>query len=157
MSDVYSFGVMLLELITGKPAILREPMPVNIIRWAQQRLAQGNIEAVVDGRMRGDYNVNAVWKVADIALKSTAQSSAQRPTMTEVVAQLHECIQLENGRAGDYTNTGFYADSSSNDPNMSYVAYDNDQSSTMSKQNIAFETEHYLRREPTMPTGPAAH
>ncbi|KAM0828338.1 hypothetical protein ACQ4PT_067619 [Festuca glaucescens] len=155
-SDVYSFGVVLLELVTGKPAILREPEPINIIWWARQRLAQGNIEAVVDGRMRGDYDVNSVWKVADIALKCTAHSSIQRPTMTDVVVQLHECIELENGRAaGDYANS-FYTGSSNNDPNMSYDAYTTDQSSIMSRNSTAFETEHNLRREPTMPTGPAA-
>ncbi|KAM0828343.1 hypothetical protein ACQ4PT_067621 [Festuca glaucescens] len=155
-SDVYSFGVVLMELVTGKPAILREPAPVNIIWWAGQRLAQGNIEAVVDGRMGGDYDVNSVWKAADIALKCTAYSSIQRPTMTDVVAQLHECIELENGRAGDYANTGVYTRSSNNDPNMSYDAYPTDQSSIVSRNSTALETEHDLRRKPTMPTGPDA-
>jgi serine/threonine protein kinase len=155
-SDVYSFGVVLLELVTGKPAILREPVPINIIRWTRQRLAQGNIEAVVDGRMQGDYDVNSVWKAAEIALKCSAQSSMQRPTMTDVVAQLHECIELENGRAGDYANTGFYTGSSNSDPSMSYDAYSTDQSSIVSKNSTVFETEHNIRRVPTMPTGPAA-
>jgi serine/threonine protein kinase len=155
-SDVYSFGVVLLELVTGKPAILQEPMPVNIIRWVQQRLAQGNIEAVVDGRMRGDYDVNSVWKATDIALKCTEHSSTKRPTMTDVVAQLHECIELENGRSEDYANNGFYTGGSDNDTNMSYDPYNTDHSSTMSKKSNVFETEHNLRRVPAMPTGPAA-
>jgi serine/threonine protein kinase len=34
-SDVYSFGVVLLELVTGKPAILRDPVPINIIQWVR--------------------------------------------------------------------------------------------------------------------------
>ncbi|KAF0927289.1 hypothetical protein E2562_031493, partial [Oryza meyeriana var. granulata] len=37
--DVYSFGVVLLEVITGKPHILKCPEPISIIQWAQQRLA----------------------------------------------------------------------------------------------------------------------
>uniref|UniRef100_A0ACD5T8B7 Uncharacterized protein n=1 Tax=Avena sativa TaxID=4498 RepID=A0ACD5T8B7_AVESA len=149
-SDVYSFGVVLLELVTGKPAIMREPMPVNIIPWTQQQLTHGNIEAVVDGRMCSDYDVNSVWKAADIALKCTAHSSMQRPTMTDVVVQLHECIELENGRAG------FYTSNNDNDPNMSYGAYTTDRSSIVSTNNIEFEREHNLRRVPTIPTGPAA-
>jgi hypothetical protein len=77
--------------------------------------------------------------------------------MTDVVVQLHECIELENGRAvGDCANMGFYTGSSNNDPNMSYDAYTTDQSSIISTNSIAFDTEHNLRREPTMPTGPAA-
>ncbi|RLN28627.1 putative leucine-rich repeat receptor-like protein kinase [Panicum miliaceum] len=97
-SDVYSFGVVLLELVTGRPAILRDPEPTSIIQWARQRLARGNIEGVADPRMPGDHDVNSVWKAADVALKCTAQASAQRPTMTEVVAQLQECLELEEAR-----------------------------------------------------------
>jgi serine/threonine protein kinase len=155
-SDVYSFGVVLLELVTGKPAILREPVPVNIIQWVRQRLAQGNIEAIVDTRMRGCYDVNTVWKVADIALKCTALSSAQRPNMTDVVGQLRECIELENGHSRDDANNGFYTGSSGNDPNMSYDSYTTDQSTNVSPNNASFEMEKRLMRVPTMPTGPAA-
>uniref|UniRef100_A0A0E0LZ15 non-specific serine/threonine protein kinase n=1 Tax=Oryza punctata TaxID=4537 RepID=A0A0E0LZ15_ORYPU len=99
-SDVYGFGVVLLELVTGKNPILRTPQPISLIHWVQQRLQCGNIEGVVDTRMNGVYDVNSVWKVAEIALKCTAQASAQRPTMTDVVAQLQECLDLEYGRAG---------------------------------------------------------
>ncbi|TVU20516.1 hypothetical protein EJB05_36728, partial [Eragrostis curvula] len=122
-SDVYSFGVVLLEVITGRPAILRDPEPTSIIQWARQRLARGNIEGVVDSRMRGDHDVNSVWKAADIALKCTAQASAQRPTMTDVVAQLLECLELEDARAdsGD-ANSGFYTGDNS-DPYSGYNEY----------------------------------
>ena len=98
-SDVYSFGVVLLEAITGRPPILRCPEPTSVVQWARQRLARGDIEDVVDaGLPRGGYDANAAWKAADVALKCTAQAPAQRPTMTDVVAQLHECLELEEGR-----------------------------------------------------------
>uniref|UniRef100_A0ACD5TEI1 Uncharacterized protein n=1 Tax=Avena sativa TaxID=4498 RepID=A0ACD5TEI1_AVESA len=145
-SDVYSFGVVLLELVTGKPAILQEAVPINIIQWVRQRLAQGNIEAVVDASMHNEYDVNAVWKVADIALKCTSQSSVHRPTMTEVVAQLQECIDLENAHGGDHAN---------NDYNMSYDDFTTDQSTNVSQSITAFDMELNLRRSPTMSTGPA--
>ncbi|KAM3399750.1 hypothetical protein ACQJBY_004903 [Aegilops geniculata] len=112
-SDVYSFGVVLLELVTGKPAILSEPEPTNIIHWVRQRLARGNIEGVVDAQMQGGYNVNSVWKVAEIALKCTAQASAQRPSMADVVAQLQECVVLEEGRTPDFNTGGSNSDYSS--------------------------------------------
>ncbi|CAM0954468.1 unnamed protein product [Alopecurus aequalis] len=94
-SDVYSFGVVLLEVITGQPPILQCPEPTSIIQWTRQRLARGNIEEMVDARMAGDYDVNGIWKVADVALKCTAQAPNQRPTMTDVVVQLQECVELE--------------------------------------------------------------
>lgn len=94
-SDVYSFGIVLLEVITGQTPILQCPDPTNIIQWARQRLARGNIEDVVDVRMQGEYDVNGVWKAADVALKCTVQAPTQRPTMTDVVMQLQECLELE--------------------------------------------------------------
>ncbi|CAM0948565.1 unnamed protein product [Alopecurus aequalis] len=106
-SDVYSFGVVLLELITGKPAIVPGPEPIRLVQWAHKLLSQGEIEAVVDTRMQGDYDVNNMWKTAEIALKCTGLDSLERPTMTEVVVQLQECLQLEEGRIGVETTNEF--------------------------------------------------
>ncbi|KAF0927290.1 hypothetical protein E2562_031494 [Oryza meyeriana var. granulata] len=154
-SDVYSFGVVLLELVTGKPAVLRDPDPISIIHWARQRLSRGNIEGVVDAHMCDDHDVNGAWKAADIALKCTAQVSAQRPTMTDVVAQLQECLELEEGRfAINDANSNFYTGNSSN-PNSSYDMYVTNHSTGVS-QNDAFEMEHNFGRIPSMATGPAA-
>ncbi|XP_078168529.1 putative leucine-rich repeat receptor-like protein kinase At2g19210 [Carex rostrata] len=120
-SDVYSFGVVLLQIVTGEPAIIQgsEPdngsgnMSINIIQWVWQKLARGNIESVVDASMQGKYDINSVWKAADMALKCTAQSAAQRPTMTEVVLQLKECIELEAATGGN-CNSNFYSGNSNN-------------------------------------------
>uniref|UniRef100_A0A8I7B218 Protein kinase domain-containing protein n=1 Tax=Hordeum vulgare subsp. vulgare TaxID=112509 RepID=A0A8I7B218_HORVV len=144
-SDVYSFGVVLLELVTGKSAILSEPEPTNIIHWVRQRLTRGNIEGVVDAQMHGGYNANGVWKVAEIALKCTAQASAQRPTMADVVAQLQECVELEESLTQDFNTGGSNIDSSWN-----YNGYGSGQSTDVSS-NATFETE---LRIPTVPLGP---
>ncbi|CAM0953288.1 unnamed protein product [Alopecurus aequalis] len=120
-SDVYSFGVVLLELVTGKPAILRNLEPITIIEWAGQRLAQGDIEGVVDARMQGDYDINAVWKTTEIALKCTERSPLQRPSMTDIVMQLQECLDLEESCMegdSDYTSSGI----DGMNPDMGYNA-----------------------------------
>ncbi|XP_047056467.1 probable LRR receptor-like serine/threonine-protein kinase At1g51820, partial [Lolium rigidum] len=145
-SDVYSFGVVLLELVTGKQAILSDPEPTSIIYWARRRLARGNIESVVDARMPSDYDVNSVWKVTEIALKCTAQASKQRPTMADVVAQLQECIDLEAGRAHGLHTSG----NSGEDSSWNYNAYTSTQSADVSN-DTTFETE---LRMPTVVTGP---
>ncbi|XP_021303599.1 putative leucine-rich repeat receptor-like protein kinase At2g19210 [Sorghum bicolor] len=151
-SDVYSFGVVLLELVAGRPANLRDPENTSIIHWARQRLAQGNIEAVVDPRMGGNHDINSVWKVANIALSCTAEASAERPTMTDVVAELQECLELEKGHAsGDDTSGHFYSANGSDRPQ------DNDHSTDVSRSSTTFEVEveRNFGRVPTMPTGPA--
>lgn len=96
--------MVLLEVITGQSPILPGSDGVHIVQWVRQRLARGNIEGVVDSRMRGEYDINSVWKVADVALKCTAQSSSQRPLMPEVVMQLKESLELEeaSGRSHNF-------------------------------------------------------
>lgn len=155
-SDVYSFGVVLLELITGRPAILRGPEPTSIMQWAQQQLARGNIEGVLDPHMQGELDVNSVWKATDIALKCTAQASSHRPTMTDVVLQLSECLELEDAHAnnGD-ANDSFYT-GDTNDQHSRYNAYTADSHFTdgSDHRSIAFEVEHNFGRVPTISTGP---
>ncbi|KAM3332405.1 hypothetical protein ACQJBY_027920 [Aegilops geniculata] len=115
-SDVYSFGIVLLEVVTGQHPIL--PESVHIVQWARQRLAKGDIESVVDGNMQGRYDLNSVWKVADLALRCTEQAASQRPTMADVVVQLKESLELEEGCErvhGSYAGSGDadeYAESS---------------------------------------------
>ncbi|KAJ4768531.1 Leucine-rich repeat protein kinase family protein [Rhynchospora pubera] len=123
-SDVYSFGVVLLQIVTGQPAIIQGTGPesgvMTLIQWVRQRLARGNIESVVDARMQGDYDINSIWKAADVALKCTAQSGTQRPTMSEVVVQLKECIELEAVAAGRNNNSNFYSGNSSTGTSENY-------------------------------------
>nr|CAB3460924.1 unnamed protein product [Digitaria exilis] len=157
-SDVYSFGVVLLELVAGEPAIVRDPEPTNIIDWARRRLARGNIEGVVDARMRGDHDVNSVWKVAELALRCTVQPSSQRPAMADVVAQLQECLHLEAARSGSgHAATGSFYTGTSRDPNSGYSAYSGESivDDERHSSSIAFEMER-VGREPRMDTGPSA-
>ncbi|CAN6350802.1 unnamed protein product [Urochloa humidicola] len=140
-SDVYSFGVVLLELITGKLPILHNPQPTTVIQWTRQHLARGDIEGVLDARMRGNHDVNSVWKATEIALRCTAQASVQRPTMTDVVAQLQECLGLEEGRTGGDVSESFYS-GGSGDPSFSDNAHVADQSVDVSQTSTAFEMEH---------------
>ncbi|WOL15592.1 hypothetical protein Cni_G24373 [Canna indica] len=94
-NDVFSFGVVLLELLTGQPPIVPGSSMPHIIQRVSSRLVHGNIDEVVDQRLEGDFDANSAWKLAELAKKCTEQRGTQRPTMTEVVAELKDCLELE--------------------------------------------------------------
>ncbi|KAH9319908.1 hypothetical protein KI387_021677 [Taxus chinensis] len=88
--DVFSFGVVLLELVTGKRAILHEEERENIslAEWAAiVREEGGNI---VDSDLQNDYDIwsNEIEKVTEIALVCTRSSPQQRPSMRKIVDML---------------------------------------------------------------------
>lgn len=107
-SDVYSFGVVLLELITGQsPAVaITDTESIHIAQWVRQKLSEGNIESIADSKMGREYDVNLVWKVTELALQCKEQPSRERPTMTDVVAELKECLELEVSRGMVNYNSG---------------------------------------------------
>lgn len=97
---MYSFGVVLLELITAHSPVvpINDSVSIHIGEWVHQNLDQGSIESIIDSRMGGDYDINSVWKVADLALHCKHQVSRERPRMTDVVAQIKEIMELEARR-----------------------------------------------------------
>ncbi|TVU49666.1 hypothetical protein EJB05_00990, partial [Eragrostis curvula] len=106
-SDVYSFGVVLLELITGQPPAvpISDTEVIHIAQWVRQKLSEGNIEAIADPRMGGEYDINSVWKVVELALQCKEQPSQTRPAMNDVVVELKECLELEVSHAMSYHNS----------------------------------------------------
>ena len=57
-SDVYSFGIVLLELITGQPAI-KNPRSIHIVGWVSPMIERGDIQSIVDPRLQGDLHTNS--------------------------------------------------------------------------------------------------
>lgn len=102
-SDVFSFGVVLLELITGQPAIIRNEETVHIIQWVKSELEQGNTKSVIDKRLRDNFDVNSVYKALDVAMACTTSSSQQRATMSYVLIELKQCLEIELSK--DITET----------------------------------------------------
>lgn len=88
---MYSFGVLLLEIITGKPAISKG---MSIGEWVSKVIEKGLINHVVDPRLQGKFNLNSAWKIVEIAIRCVSLSSADRPNMGEVVGELKVCLQM---------------------------------------------------------------
>ena len=97
-SDVFSFGVVLLEIITSKPVMMRNPEQSHIIKWVRSTANDGNISNIVGSRMHGDYDSNSVWKAFEIAMSCVSTDSKTRPTMGEVLMQLKDCLAIELAR-----------------------------------------------------------
>jgi hypothetical protein len=86
---------VMLELITGQPPIIAGPEESHLKEWVNRKLSRGDIESIADPRMHGQYDINSVWKVTELARKCTGNSSALRPTMSTVVMELKESLDLE--------------------------------------------------------------
>ncbi|KMT07343.1 hypothetical protein BVRB_6g149700 [Beta vulgaris subsp. vulgaris] len=93
--DVYSFGVVLLELVTGKTAIMNRVMNLGI--WVRSVLETGDIGSILDTRLRQDVdNYITVWKTVELAVRCIQLESAERPPMTQIVTELKECLIMIN-------------------------------------------------------------
>lgn len=99
-SDVYSFGIVILELITARPVLVKSSEKSHIIQWVDSNLNQGDIYSIADPKIKEDCNINSVWKAVDIGMSCTAYDSANRPTMSQVVSELKECLNLELNHRG---------------------------------------------------------
>ncbi|XP_076881829.1 putative leucine-rich repeat receptor-like protein kinase At2g19210 [Bidens hawaiensis] len=98
-SDVYSFGVVLLVIITGQPAITKyDNDNIHISRLVNLKLAEGDINSIVDPRLLGDFDVNSAWKAVELAMACVAHTPSRRPTMKEVVMELNDCLVTERAR-----------------------------------------------------------
>ncbi|GMN27481.1 hypothetical protein TIFTF001_001674 [Ficus carica] len=102
-SDVYSFGVVLLEIITGRPAIVKinDQENSHISQWVASMLENGEIKNIVDPRLRGDFQSSSAWKAVEIAIACVHQKSSERPGMNQVVIELNECLASEKSSKRD--------------------------------------------------------
>jgi len=140
-SDVYSFGVVLLELITGQPPAvpITSTDSIHIALWVRQKLSMGNVESIVDPRMGGEYDVNSVWKVAELSLQCIEQPSREWPTMTHVVMELKETLELDALHGMGYASSEL-----SSTVNLSATSGDlhSDAQASEARQETMLELEH---------------
>ncbi|KAI5061799.1 hypothetical protein GOP47_0022338 [Adiantum capillus-veneris] len=95
--DIYSFGVLLFEVVCGKNAIFIDAsqQQTNIVEWAKAFINRGVIDEIVDVSLHGQFDVQSVWKVAEVAVACVEVPSSRRPKMSEIYLELKEAERLE--------------------------------------------------------------
>jgi len=97
-SDVYSFGVVLLEIITYQPVIEGNEKRSHIIERVRSLIEKGDIKAIVDSRLEGDFDINSAWKAVQIAMACVSLNPSERPMMTMIVTELKETLATQIAR-----------------------------------------------------------
>ncbi|CAH8297321.1 unnamed protein product [Eruca vesicaria subsp. sativa] len=97
-SDVYSFGIVLLEMITNQPVIDQSREKSHITEWVVFEVNSGDIRSIMDPKFQEDYESDSVWRIFDLAMSCVNPSSKRRPSMSQVVVELKECLASEKSR-----------------------------------------------------------
>ncbi|CAM0948920.1 unnamed protein product [Alopecurus aequalis] len=88
-SDVYSFGVVLLELVTGRAAIVDGS---DVVEWVARRLdGRDKAVALLDGKaVTEEWEKEEAVRVLRVAVLCTSRTPAMRPSMRSVVQMLED-------------------------------------------------------------------
>jgi hypothetical protein len=93
-SDVYSFGVCLLELLSGRPALLEgaggadHPNVCLVTDWAWALVKEGQIMEVVDAHIRHNGPQDVMQRFVMVGILCAHVLVAFRPSMTDALRML---------------------------------------------------------------------
>ncbi|KAA8542803.1 hypothetical protein F0562_023955 [Nyssa sinensis] len=94
-SDVYSFGVLMLELLAARRPIEKGRYIVREVRQMIDRTKDlYNLHNVLDPTIGLWTTLNGLERFVDVAMWCVEESRDDRPTMSEVVKEIENIIQL---------------------------------------------------------------
>ncbi|VAI90250.1 unnamed protein product [Triticum turgidum subsp. durum] len=98
--DVYSFGMVLIEIISGRRnASVVHTSSIDHVAFfpvrAINKLHEGDVQSLVDPELHGDFNLDEVERVCNVACWCIQDNELERPTMGEVVRVLEGLMELD--------------------------------------------------------------
>ncbi|CAI9294819.1 unnamed protein product [Lactuca saligna] len=95
-SDVYSFGVVLFEVLCGRVGCVDyNDERKFLFHYAPTCYKNGDMEKIVDQRIRKDINPITLLKFSATAYQCLQETREHRPTIDEVVFQLKEAMKIQ--------------------------------------------------------------
>ncbi|GLJ05532.1 hypothetical protein SUGI_0019700 [Cryptomeria japonica] len=100
--DVYSFGVVLLEMICGRKAIDPElcEEELSLLKCVMLHVevnddAGDPLTGIIDQRLiMSDIDMKSLYHIFDLSLKCILTEGSKRPTITDIVTQIKEAIDI---------------------------------------------------------------
>ncbi|KAH9569083.1 hypothetical protein CY35_03G113400 [Sphagnum magellanicum] len=114
--DVYSFGVLLLEIISGRKAILENATDkMYLVKWAWLLHKENMLMNLVDQKINDTLVEIEVQRVVNVALLCVQIESTRRPPMSQVLAMLQGDMDLPDCQ--NLTNVSSIMDVSTKESN----------------------------------------
>ncbi|KAL7098335.1 hypothetical protein ACP275_09G010800 [Erythranthe tilingii] len=96
-SDTYAFGVMLLEVLSGRPAV--DPKAAEderiLTKWAREKISNGNADQIIALNMRGEILKDSLKAFVGVAESCLHDEPRKRLTMAQVVRQLEFALEQQ--------------------------------------------------------------
>ncbi|CAK9262228.1 unnamed protein product [Sphagnum jensenii] len=87
--DVYSFGILLLEMISGRKAILQNAATnMYLVEWAWSLHKTNMLISLVDQKLHNTIVESEIRRVINVALLCVQVETTKRPIMSEVLSML---------------------------------------------------------------------
>ncbi|CAI5989546.1 unnamed protein product [Closterium sp. NIES-64] len=103
-TDVFSFGIVILEVITGRRALVNTGSGNSTIKeWAEEALQSNDLSRLRDAQLHPPLPDDILLRAVRLAISCTLMPTATRPTMSHVYSELgairQECFGAEENRA----------------------------------------------------------